>query len=378
MPTLYLYSAKLFEGTFIACIQLLRTVARNVGMMVINNLCRILESRKASRLPTQETTRHVRRFRCIFLFLAALFVTSAPTAKGEMTSAAGSFRERIANGFSFTASSRRVAFQISAPERGFDLLLVDLESKSVKKLRSPGAKLLSPFLSADGNRLLVVRLRNDTAEYELLSCRTVDFSCTRLIASKESIVSPTEINADQIVYVASPLRVIPGVRSSYVDHDFWLLEAGKQPRQLTDFRFYELHSLSITLNGIYFSAIGGQRNAQIIPKFEPTGSTVSDIFKLPFDSTRGTIESPRSVLTPLFLAREYQLQPAYHSMNLWPPSSALKISAVATVMIWSSPTLRIRLARPSSQLVSVSLDRLLWAKTFLLERSLKIDTSSSG
>ena len=57
------------------------------------------------------------------------------------------------------------------------------------------------------------------------------------------------------------------------------------------------------MNGIYFSAIGGQRNAQIIPKFEPTGSTVSDIFKLSFDSTRGTIESPRSVLTPLFLAR---------------------------------------------------------------------------
>lgn len=267
-------------------------------MILINSNCGLGPKRAAVHTETAG-----RRRPCgIKVLLSVLVLVITSTAKGETASTTSSIRDRLTVGFYFTASSHQAAFPVSAPGGDVDLLVIDFASNGVRKLHSQGARLLSPFLSEDGARLLVVRLRNDAAEYELLSCRTVDFVCRRLIASKDSITSPTEISADKIVYVASPLRTIPGVRSRYIDHDFWLFETDKQPRQLTTFRLYELNSLSITSTDIYFSAMGGQRNEKIIPKFEPLGSTASDIFKLPLDATSGTIEAPQSVLAPLFLS----------------------------------------------------------------------------
>ncbi len=181
-------------------------------------------------------------------------------------------------------------------------MVVDLESGGRTKVRSKGGKLLSPFLSMDGERILLVRLDNETGEYSLLSCTTMDFACRRLMTTKSSINSPTEISADRILYVSSPLKFVAGVRSHYLQHDLWMLEKDNPPRQLTDLQFYQMNWLSVTSSSIYFSAMGPRRDRQIIPKFAPSASADSDIFKLPFDAARGSVELPQGVLKPQFLA----------------------------------------------------------------------------
>jgi hypothetical protein len=72
------------------------------------------------------------------------------------------------------------------------------------------------------------------------------------------------------------------------------------PRQLTDFKLYDLHSLSVTDGEIYFSAEGPARDRPVIPKYDPMGNRQSSIFRLPFDSTKGSIDIPSGTIAPLF------------------------------------------------------------------------------
>jgi hypothetical protein len=254
-------------------------------------------------LSIRKATLAIRSLGKLLLFLCALFLADAAAAKAEVTSSSTSRRDRLTLGFYFTATLHRAAFPINASESGVDLIVVDLDSGARKRVSSKGAKLVSPFLTLDDRRLLVVRFRNDTGEYELLSCDVKNFACRRLLVSKDSIGSPTEIGDNKIVYVSSPYRSGgSNVRSRHVRNDFWILEPGKQPRQLTDLQFFELNSLSLTRSSIYFSAMGPRRDKPIIPKFAPLASNDSDIFKLPFDAVRGAIEVPAGTLAPLFLS----------------------------------------------------------------------------
>jgi hypothetical protein len=241
----------------------------------------------------------------LLVCLCLLAAARPSPCEAEIAVATAARRDRLTLGFFFTASSRQAAFPVSANGGGVDVIVVDLATGAPMRLTSKGAKLLSPSFSSDGDRLLVVRLREDTAEYELLSCATLDFVCGRLMTTKDSINTPTEIAAGKIVYVSSPLKRIAGVRSSYLQHDLWILEIGKSPFQLTDVQFGEMNWLSVTSNGIYFSAAGPRRGKEVIPKFTPLASVDSDIFKLPFDEKQkqSRIEFPKSTLTPLFLSR---------------------------------------------------------------------------
>src|SRR5882757_2283956 len=54
------------------------------------------------------------------------------------------------------ASSHQVAFSVQE-EKGVGLVVADLKSGSVTELKSPGDRLVFPYLSPDGSRLLVVR-----------------------------------------------------------------------------------------------------------------------------------------------------------------------------------------------------------------------------
>ena len=238
----------------------------------------------------------------LMLGLIAVLLLSMPAASPEVPASNYSRRDRLTIGFFFTASTRQVAFPVRSVGGSVDVMVIDLQSKAYTKLTSKGAQLLSPSLSTDGDRILLVRLDNETEEYELLSCTTSDFVCRSLIATKNSINSPKEVSPNKVIYVASPVRHVAGVQSHYLQHDLWIVESGKPPRQLTDFQFYQMNWLSVTSSSIYFSAMGPLRDKKIIPKFAPLAAADSDIFKLPFDVSGGAVELPQSPLTPLFLS----------------------------------------------------------------------------
>lgn len=234
---------------------------------------------------------------CVVTLLSTIALASWEQARAESAER----RDRLILGYFFTSNSKQAAFPVEGVAGGIDIMIVDLETGNLRKLRSQSGRLLSPFLSRDGQRILLVRVRNDTQEYELLSCTTTDFVCARLLASKGSINSPIEVSGNKILYIASPRRIVSGARSQFFQHDLWDVEKGKAPRQLTDLQFFEMNWLSATSIGVYFSAMGSRVNRKIIPKYAPIASTYSDIFKLPFDEARA-IQLPKA-LPPLFLEK---------------------------------------------------------------------------
>jgi hypothetical protein len=159
-----------------------------------------------------------------------------------------------------------------------------------------------PFLSPDGERLLLARQDSHAGESELLSCGITNLVCRRLFTTKLSIVDPVEINADKIVYISSAFNAIPGVRSRYSDNDFWLYEAGKEPRPITDVQFHVLTRLSVTSSHIYFSALGPHPGKEVIPKYKPLEDASSSIYRLAFDSHTDVVTIPPTQLSPLFVA----------------------------------------------------------------------------
>jgi|1185.fasta_scaffold29792_1 hypothetical protein len=234
------------------------------------------------------------------LLAAALLFMTMPPAKAELQNTWMARRDRLTLGFFFTASQHLAAFPVRVSGTEIDVMLIDLESGARIKLASKGFNLLSPSLSNDGERILLVRNSSQTGEYALLSCVIANFSCRRLVESKASINSPTEICPGTILYVSSPRKVLPGVRSQYQQHDLWILGKDESPRQLTDFRFFEMDWLSPTSGSIFFSAMG-PRDKQTIPKFAPLASSDSDIFRLTFNPAQCLVEQAAATLTPLFL-----------------------------------------------------------------------------
>jgi hypothetical protein len=207
------------------------------------------------------------------------------------------------------ASSRQVAFSVQE-EQSIDIVVGDFESASVTELRSPGTRLIFPFLTPDGRRLLVVRQHPDNGVSDLLSCTTNNFHCRQLHTSKDAISSPIEIDEHRILFISSQLRTDgPNLRSKYlgfpvnryVRHDIWRLDVGQAPRRVTDFELYELGHLCITANNVYFSGMGPRSDKPVIPKYKALQRPMSDIYRLPIDRTSGAISLPDVQLKPVFL-----------------------------------------------------------------------------
>jgi len=135
---------------------------------------------------------------------------------------------RFSTGFFFTASARQVAFPVPVGNGRVDVIIVDLKSGDRRRISSADASLLTPFLSEDGERLLLVRFSH-TGIYELLSCTTTTFVCRVETSGDSSINSPVEVGANKILYISSPIRTVPGVRSRYPLHDLWILDRGGLP-----------------------------------------------------------------------------------------------------------------------------------------------------
>jgi hypothetical protein len=239
-----------------------------------------------------------------FLLATALLLLgliSESHADATSTRQASTRQERFAAGFFFTASSRQAAFPVPVGGGRIDVMIVDLKSGDRKRLSSADSSLLTPLLSADGERLLLVRF-NRTGIYDLLSCTTTTFVCKVETSGEGSINSPVEVGANRILYVGSPIRIIPGVRSRYPQHDLWILERGGLPRQLTQLQFFEMNWLSVAGTNVYFSAMGSGSGKEIIPKFGPVAMNYSDIFRLSFDAVHGSVQPPDRQLAPIFIS----------------------------------------------------------------------------
>jgi Tol biopolymer transport system component len=222
-----------------------------------------------------------------------------------------SFLDRWNRGFYLAASVKNAAVLVrTSPTDNMQLLLVDFETGKRIRLKSERSHLLSPYLSPDGARLLFSRQPLDHQGHELLSCETATLTCRIILKSTGSIHSAIEITGGRILYVSSPYFKGFDGRIRLRRNDIWIFDATTGSRQLTDFKLYELHSLSVTDNEIYFSALGSPRDKPVIPKYEPNANQQSNIFRLPFDPEKGTIETPSETMTPLFASAGIATQPS--------------------------------------------------------------------
>ena len=224
------------------------------------------------------------------------------TCPGVAETNAESRNDRRNAGFYFAASVKSAAFPVKTREGNVALLFVDFETGKQIKLNSARSHLLSPYLSPDGTRLLFVRQPYDRQGHELISCETGEFVCERVVKSAGSIESPIEISDRRILYASSAYHVGSDGKGRYARNDFWMSDGANEARQLTDMQFYELTSISVTNNEVYFSAEGPRFDRPVIPKTIPLASERSDIFKLPFDPARAEIKAPVGMLKPLFVS----------------------------------------------------------------------------
>jgi hypothetical protein len=157
--------------------------------------------------------------------------------------------------------------------------------------------------------LLFTRQLRGQESHELVLCETATLICHTILRSAGSIHSAIEISGGRILYVSSPyVKGFDGrIRLSH--NDIWLFDPLTGSRQLTNFKLYELHSLSVTGSEIYFSATGPSRDRPIIPKYDPDDNRQSNIFRLPFDPEKGTIDAPTGTMKPLFASSGIATQP---------------------------------------------------------------------
>jgi WD40-like Beta Propeller Repeat len=213
----------------------------------------------------------------------------------------------------FAASGKNAAFPVKGSDGHLALLFVDLQSDKLRKLGIKGSDLLSPYLSADGARLFFTRHPDGQTGSELIRCDTVSFACKSLLRSEGRISTPIEIEDRRILYVSSLYHVGLDRKGRYSRNDFWLFDEVSGPRKLTDMKLYQISSISVTNDSVYFSAYGPAPEHPAVPKEDPDAPRQSDIFKLPFDPVQGKIQSPSHVLTPLFLAEGKARSPAVSS-----------------------------------------------------------------
>jgi len=236
-----------------------------------------------------------------FVSLAFRILFGISIVMTSITANAQSRSDRLNLAAYFAASTRNAAFPVKDSKGSLAILLVNFETGKRKKLGIRGSHLLSPYLSPDRKRLLFVRHPFGEGGREIVSCDTESLLCRSVLKSDGSISSPVEISDGRILYVESPK--VPGLKGDarYHRNDFWLLDQAGRALQLTNMRLYQISSIGVTENAVYFSAYGPPRDNPIIPKYDPDLSKQSEIFKLPFDRALGKIESPSRPLEPLFL-----------------------------------------------------------------------------
>lgn len=203
----------------------------------------------------------------------------------------------------FSASTTSIAFSVILDNGETALLFVDRNTGQQRIIYEEGFGFWAPHLSSDGERLVAIRRRQNTAQREILTCQIASWRCDILLRTEDNLRSPVEIDKNTILYSSSPLRIGRDGRHLYIDYDLQLLRKDSPKIQLSDFQLHELHSISVAKDKIYFSAIGPKRNKSVFPGLYSKKVTEdrSEIYAIEFDAERQQIRAPTETLDPLFV-----------------------------------------------------------------------------
>lgn len=222
-----------------------------------------------------------------------------------------SSRDKSNRADALAASGKNAAVLIRPGNNEFQILLIDFATGTQTRLGSRRFHLSSPSLSPDGQRLLFVRtLVGKFRESELVSCDTVDFVCRMVLKISGTMHSQIELPGGRILYVSSPYHSGHNGYTRTNRNDFWLFDPATGARQVTDFRLYELYSISVASDIVYFNAFGSPNDAPLIPRDDSKSTAQSHMFQLPFDADERRIQALSIPLKPLFVKEgSYAIRP---------------------------------------------------------------------
>jgi hypothetical protein len=201
----------------------------------------------------------------------------------------------------FAASPTAIAFPVALDNEESDLLFIDRSTGRPKLIYEKGKSFWSPYLSADGERLVLIARHDRIASKEIISCSIATWQCAVLLRTENNLRSPVEIDAGTIVYSSSPLFVGSNGRHRYMDWDFYLLKKGSEQVRLSDFRLYELGSISVANDKLIFSGMGSKRDNPVLPESNPSAPNDSEIYAVELHRQAQRIRKPHGILARLFM-----------------------------------------------------------------------------
>jgi hypothetical protein len=164
-------------------------------------------------------------------------------------------RELLASQFAASATLIVIPAILEGGSTG--LIVFDRVSQRAKLIHEERARLLAPFLSIDGQRLLFLRRHTDGTQRDIVSCSVDSWQCHVVVRTEDTVFSPTELSKDVVVYTSSPLVTGFDKRQRYSRNDVIAVTKAGKRYQLTNLGYYDLDSICITNHSIFLSGSNG-------------------------------------------------------------------------------------------------------------------------
>jgi Tol biopolymer transport system component len=206
----------------------------------------------------------------------------------------------------FAASSAAIVFSVAVDDRSVGLVVIDRHSSTQRLIVESSAHFGSPYLSPDGQRLVMVKSSFETPQRQVLSCQTATWRCTVLLHTENSVFSPVEIDKNTILFSSSPAFIRSDGGRRYFQYDLYLAEKGAAPVRLTDFKLSELGWLSMFNNQIVFGASGGSHHPAL-PEYK---LNQTEIYSVNYDPQRRQVLQETPPLKSLFQMSTYSIRPS--------------------------------------------------------------------
>jgi len=206
----------------------------------------------------------------------------------------------------FAASSAAVAFSVAVDDRSVGLVVFDRRSSTQRLIVESGAHFGNPYLSPDGQRLVMVKSSFEVPQRQVLSCQTATWRCTVLLQTDNSVMSPVEIDKDTILFSSSPVTIRDDGKRQYWQYDLYSLKKGTAPVRLTDFKLYELGFLSPIDGKVVFGAHPAP-NSGVLPKYKLDRT---EIYSVDYDARQSQVRPPSLPLAPLFEMSTLSIRPS--------------------------------------------------------------------
>jgi hypothetical protein len=207
-------------------------------------------------------------------------------------------RERLGALTQFTASATAIAFPVLLDNGERAVLFVERKTGRSKLIYDKDKVFSEPHLSADGNRLVLIQRHVGLAHKEIITCSIATWQCAVRLRTEDNLHSPVEIDANTIVYAASPLFISSEGHHRYRYWDLYLSRTGSTQMRLSDFRLHRLDMITVAGDKVIFT---GEGNNPVLPESEPLARDRSQIYAVELDQQAQTIRKPPGRLTPLFM-----------------------------------------------------------------------------